>query len=91
MAAPRSRPSRDFAVQLAAVKTRARAHLEWRELQRRLPEALAGMRLSLDEARLADGLSVVRLRAGAFAKRRDAADLCARLAAERQGCLVVRA
>jgi hypothetical protein len=90
-APPRSRPSRDFAVQLAAVKTRAGAQREWRELQRRFPEVLAGMRPRLDEAKLGDGLSVVRLRTGAFAKRRDAAALCQRLETGRQGCLVVRA
>ena len=49
------------------------------------------MRLSLDEAKLAGGVSVVRLRTGAFADARVAAALCKRLAAKHQDCLVVRA
>ncbi len=81
----------DFVVQLASVKTRAGAEREWRALRRRFPKLLADMRLSLDEAKLAGGASVVRLRTGAFADARDAAALCKRLAAKRQDCLVVRA
>lgn len=49
------------------------------------------MRISLDEAKLAGGVSVVRLRTGAFADARAAAALCKRLAAKRQDCLVVHA
>ncbi len=84
-------PGADFVVQLASVKTRAGAAREWRALRRRFPKLLGGMRLSLDEAKLAGGVSVVRLRTGAFADARAAAALCQRLAAKRQDCLVVRA
>lgn len=83
-------PSADFVVQLASVKTRAGAQREWRTLRRRFPKLLGDMRLNLDEAKLAGGASVVRLRIGAFADVRAAAALCKRLAAKRQGCLVVR-
>ncbi len=76
-------------VQLASVTTRAGAAREWRALRRRFPKLLGDMRLSLDEAKLAGGASVVRLRTGAFADARAAAALCKRLAAKRQDCLVV--
>ncbi len=78
-------------VQLASVQTRAGAEREWRALRRRFPKLLGDMRLSLDEAKLAGGTTVVRLRTGAFADARAAAALCKRLAAKRQDCLVVRA
>ncbi len=84
-------PGAEFVVQLASVKTRAGAEREWRALRRRFPKLLGDMRLSLDQAKLAGGATVVRLRTGAFADARAAAALCKRLAAKRQDCLVVRA
>ncbi|MEE8189710.1 MAG: SPOR domain-containing protein [Kiloniellales bacterium] len=80
-----------FAVQLASVKTKAGAEAEWRKLQRRFPGLLSDMKLALDEAKLASRGPVIRLRTGAFGKLSDAAKLCARLAARRQECLVVKA
>jgi hypothetical protein len=79
-----------FVVQLASVKTRGGAEREWRTLQRRYPEILSEMTLSLDEAKLAGGNTVVRLRTGRFGKQAKAAELCARLADKHQDCLVVR-
>ena len=79
-----------FAVQLASVKTRAGAEREWRVLRDRYPEILAGQSRSFDEAKLAGGVSVVRLRTGGFENRAEAATLCARLVAKHQNCLVVR-
>jgi len=79
-----------FVVQLASVKTRGGAEREWRTLQRRYPEILSEMTLSLDEAKLAGGDTVVRLRTGRFGKQAKAAELCARLADKHQDCLVVR-
>jgi hypothetical protein len=79
-----------FVVQLASLKTRAGAEREWRTLRRRFPEILSRMSLSLDEAKLAGGVTVVRLRTGAFPKQGEAAALCARLAVKYQDCLVVR-
>lgn len=79
-----------FVVQIGSVKTRGGAEREWRTLQRRYPELLSELPLSLDEAKLAGGNTVVRLRAGRFGKQADAADLCARLADKHQDCLVVR-
>ncbi|HEY5598103.1 MAG TPA: SPOR domain-containing protein [Kiloniellales bacterium] len=80
----------DFVVQLASVKTRAGAEQEWRTLQQRFPEILADMVPALDEVKLADHGTVVRVRTGAFDSQHEAASLCARLAAKSQRCLVVR-
>ncbi len=80
----------DFAVQLASVKTRAGAEQEWLALRRRFPALLAGLKLSLDEAKLAGGDRAIRLRTGPFDGFSAAAALCARLEARRQDCLVVR-
>ena len=83
-------PAPAFVVQLASLKTRAGAEREWRTLRRRFPEILSQMSLSLDEAKLAGGAAVVRLRTGAFPKQGEAAAFCARLAVKHQDCLVVR-
>jgi hypothetical protein len=85
-----SAPSSDFVVQLASVKTRAGAQREWQVLRKRFPKILSRLSLSFDEAKLAGGNTVVRLRIGAFPKQVEAAALCARLAAKHQDCLVVR-
>lgn len=80
----------DFVVQLASVKTRAGAEREWRKLKQRFPGILSDMVPALDEAKLADYGTVIRIRTGAFDSQRDAANLCAQLAAKRQACLVVK-
>ncbi len=80
----------DFTVQLASVKTKAGAEREWLELKRRFPGILDGLKVSLDEAKLRGNGTVVRVRTGGFTTLRDAIDLCARLTAKRQDCLVIR-
>ncbi len=80
----------DFVIQLASVKTRAGAEEEWRKLQRRFPEILSDMVPALDEVKLADLGTVIRVRTGAFDSQHEAANLCAQFAAKRQACLVVK-
>ena len=80
----------DFAVQLASVKTKAGAEREWLELKGRFPGILDGLKMSLNEAKLRGNGTVIRVRTGGFATLRDAIHLCARLAAKRQECLVIR-
>ncbi len=80
----------DFSVQLASVKTKAGAKREWLALKRRFPGILGGLKASLDEAKLRSNGTVVRVRTGGFTTLRDAIDLCARLTAKRQECLVIR-
>ncbi len=83
-------PSPEFVVQLASVKTRAGAQREWQALRKRFPKILSRLSLDLDEAKLAGGDTVVRLRTGTFPKQTEAAALCARLASRHQDCLVER-
>ncbi|MHA1599553.1 MAG: SPOR domain-containing protein [Alphaproteobacteria bacterium] len=80
----------DFVVQLASVKTRAGAEQEWRKLKQRFPEILSNMIPALDEVKLAEFGTMIRVRTGAFDSQRDAANLCAQLAAKSQACLVVK-
>lgn len=80
----------DFVVQLASLKTRAGAEQEWRKLKQQFPEILSDMVPTLDEAKLVDHGTVVRVRTGAFDSQQDAANLCAQLAVKRQACLVVK-
>ncbi len=80
----------DFVVQLASVKTRAGAEQEWSKLKQRFPEILSDMVPALDEVKLVDYGTVIRVRTGAFDSQRDAANLCAQLTAKRQACLVVK-
>lgn len=83
-------PSADFVVQLASVKTRAGAEQEWEKLLKRFPAVLSGMNLQLDEAKLEDQGTVVRVRTGPFVGLDDAREFCARIQVSRQDCLVVR-
>jgi hypothetical protein len=80
----------DFVVQLASVKTRAGAEQEWRKLKQRFPEILLDMVPALDEVKLVDHGTVIRVRTGAFDSQRDAASLCAQFEAKSQACLVVK-
>jgi hypothetical protein len=82
--------SSDFVVQLASVKTHAGARREWEKLQSRFPEYLGGMNLNLDEAKLSQRGTVVRVRTGPFSDLNEARDFCARMLAENQDCLVLR-
>ena len=80
----------DFVVQLASVKTHAGAQREWQKLQSRFPQYLGGMNLNLDEAKLSQRGTVVRVRTGPFSDLNEAQDFCARMLAENQDCLVLR-
>ena len=80
----------DFTVQLASVETKAGAAREWQVLKDRFPRILGGMKVSLDKAKVGGSGTAVRVRTGGFATLRDAIDLCARLTAKRQECLVIR-
>jgi len=83
-------PDPAFVVQLASVKTRNGAVLEWEKLKARFPDLLADKKLTLDEAEVQGLGPVVRVRAGPFADHSGAADFCANIATDRQDCLVLR-
>jgi hypothetical protein len=59
------------------------------QLQSRHPEVLGPLQLRVDEARLANGLTLYRLQGLGFPDRESAAQACARLKAAGTECFVV--
>lgn len=74
-------------LQLASVTSEAAAGREWARLQKAHPELLGGLELSLHSARVKN-TTYYRVQTGPFASRAAAAELCARLKARNQDCLV---
>lgn len=81
--------SGNFAVQLVSLKNRGAAEAEWRRLQGVFPNLLGGKSLLLQSADVAGVGTVYRLRAGPFATKAKAAQVCAQLKSKQQDCLVV--
>ncbi|MDX1575554.1 MAG: SPOR domain-containing protein [Kiloniellales bacterium] len=81
--------SGDFAVQLVSLKNRGAAEAEWRRLQGVFPTLLGDKSLLLQSAEVAGVGTVYRLRAGPFATKAKAAQVCAQLKSRQQDCLVV--
>jgi cell division septation protein DedD len=81
--------SGDFAVQLVSLKNRGAAEAEWSRLQGVFPSLLGGKSLLLQSADVAGVGTVYRLRAGPFASKAKAAQVCAQLKSKQQDCLVV--
>jgi len=78
-----------WGVQIAAVSSREAAERGWSQLQSRHPDVLGSLRLRVDEARLASGLTLYRLQGLGFPDRESAAQACARLKAAGTECFVV--
>ncbi|BCX18727.1 MAG: hypothetical protein KatS3mg117_2409 [Geminicoccaceae bacterium] len=78
-----------WGVQIAAVSSREAAERGWMQLQSRHPEVLGPLQLRVDEARLANGLTLYRLQGLGFPDRESAAQACARLKAAGTECFVV--
>jgi len=79
-----------YEVQLASVRAVADADRERLRLSQAYPALLGGMDLRVQEARLEGSGLFYRVRSGAIGQLEVARDLCRRLEAEGQGCLVVR-
>jgi hypothetical protein len=75
-------------VQLAAVKSEALAKSEWAKLQKAHPSLLGGLTLNV-QAVDKGGSKLYRNQAGPLTKAQ-AKDLCAKLKAEKQDCLVAK-
>ncbi len=88
-AAPATQATGDFAVQLVSLKNRGAAEAEWRRLQGVFPNLLGDKSLLLQSAEVAGVGTVYRLRAGPFASKATAAQVCAQLKSKQQDCLVV--
>jgi tetratricopeptide (TPR) repeat protein len=79
-----------YAVHLASLRTVAGAKREWTDLQAAFPALLDGLPLAVEPADLGERGVYQRVLAGAFARRSEARDLCARLKARDRYCTVVR-
>ena len=77
-----------FRIQVGAFGSRAAAEGEWRRLTGRFSTALAGLSPDV-EALQRSGRSLYRLRAGPLSDRAAARDVCERLKAGGQACIVV--
>lgn len=74
-------------VQLSSVKSEAAATQEWKRLQGAHPAVLGKLGLALETAAV-QGTTYYRVQTGPFASREAAADVCTRLKARNQDCLV---
>lgn len=83
-------PDGDYEVQLASVRQTADAERERGRLAAAFPDLLGGMDLGVREAALEGAGTFYRVRSGAIADLGIARELCRRLEAKGQGCLVVR-
>jgi hypothetical protein len=80
----------DIRVQLGAVKSKARAEKEAERLTRAHKPVLDGLKVVFARADLGERGIFYRLRAGPLANYTAAAALCRKLAARKQGCIVVK-
>ncbi len=78
-----------FRIQLAAFKTPAAARESWGRLQRRHPDALQGLTLTVEQADLGAAGVFYRVQAGPLANRKAAEAICGQLKQRNQPCLVV--
>lgn len=76
-------------IQIAAVKTEAAARSEWDKQQKRNPDLLGGLTLSIQQTTV-NGTKYFRIRGGSLPDRAAAVKLCEQLKAKKLGCLVVK-
>jgi cell division septation protein DedD len=79
-----------YAIQLVAVRSRDRAREHWRKLKNANGDILGNLTPKVVTADLGDRGTFYRLRAGSLPDRAAAERICARLAARKIGCLVVK-
>ncbi len=82
--------SGDHLIQIAALRSEEAAQAEWQRLNSRYSSLFGSYRPAIVRADLGERGIFFRLRAGPLNGRAAADDLCAALAAENIGCLVVR-
>ena len=75
-------------VQLASVKSEARARDEWNRLQDRYAELLGDMKLMLHRVDLGERGVFYRMQTGPFPNRTTAIDMCRQLKAAKLDCIV---
>ncbi len=79
-----------YAIQLVALRSRDRAQEHWRKLRQAHGDILGNLTHTVVTADLGDRGTFYRLRAGRLPDRAAAERLCAKLAARKVGCLVVK-
>lgn len=79
-----------FQIQLVSVPTEDAANSEWKRLSRKHQDLFANLSPSVTKAELPEKGTVYRLRAGPLPDKAAADALCASLAAEKTGCIVVK-
>jgi hypothetical protein len=79
-----------FQVQLVSVPSEEAANSEWKRITRRHQDLFASLSPNVTKAELPEKGTVYRLRAGPLADKAAADALCASLAAERTGCIVIK-
>jgi cell division septation protein DedD len=79
-----------YAIQLVASRSRDRAREHWRKLQKAHGDILGNLTHKVVTADLGDRGTFYRLRAGSLPDRAAAERICAKLAARKIGCLVVK-
>lgn len=79
-----------YFVQLVSVKSEKAADREWGRLSKRFTKLFGGLEPSIQKASVAGKGTFYRLRAAGFDTQGQARDLCRKLKAAKQSCLVVR-
>ncbi len=78
----------NYRVQLASLKSQADANKAWRRLSAKYPDILGPLSLHLEKADLGAKGIYYRVQAGPFTEKAAARDICAKLKAKKQQCLV---
>jgi hypothetical protein len=83
-------PSGTFQIQLVSVPSEDAAQSEWKRISGRHKDLFAGLTPAVTKADLGDKGIYYRLRAGPLADKAAADELCASLAADKVGCIVIK-
>lgn len=76
-------------IQLGAYRDQGAAHRDWLRLSKRYPDLLRRLHPYVSKVDLGSRGTFQRLQAGPLKSREEAAALCARLKAQKQGCIIV--
>lgn len=83
-------PSGTFQIQLVSVPTEEAAQSEWKRISGRHKDLFAALTPAITKADLGEKGIYYRLRAGPLADKAAADELCASLAADKVGCIVIK-
>ncbi len=78
-----------YTIQLISLTSADAAESAWKNMREEHPDLLGQLSLTVEKANVS-GNTYYRVQAGAFNDRSKARELCARLKAQKQDCLVVR-